>query len=154
MGLGVFVALVSFFTVVHWTLIPADPLFRVFLVLCFMGNILPYVRSGSSLGMERLEWFLFNLLAVGPLCTGLLLWLNFLGHGTEVITYHTVEKVDIGRTKVTYHFADGALERTPLARSVYRDQGEVIGSTMRITQADGLLGIPVMLEMEPVASRP
>src|SRR6185369_13136764 len=78
MGLGIFIALGSLFTVAPWTEIQPDLLLRVFLVLCFGGNLLPYLRSGLWLGMERLEWFLFNLLAVGPIGTSLLLWANFL----------------------------------------------------------------------------
>jgi hypothetical protein len=153
MGLGIFVGLVSFFTVVYWTLIAPDLLFRLFLVLCFVGNLLPYMRSGLWLGMERLEWFLFNLLSVGPLGTSLLLWLNFLGHGPVSESDHSVATVDVGRTVITYYFADDHLREFPFARSVYSDSGEVIGSTIRISQADGFLGIPVILRKEPVPSR-
>jgi hypothetical protein len=148
MGLGVFVGLVSFYTVVHWTLITADLLFRLFLILCFVGNLLPYMRSGLRLGMERLEWFLFNLLAVGPLGTSLLLWLNFLGHGPVMESDHSVAHVEAARTRLIYYFVDGHLKEFPLARSVYRDPSDVIGSTIRIGQADGLLGVPVVLRKE------
>jgi hypothetical protein len=152
MGLGIFVGLFSFFSVVFWTLIASDLLFRSFLVLCFAGNLLPYVRSGLWLGMERLEWFLFNLLAVGPLGTSLLLWLNFVGHGPVQVSDHSVAYVDAGRTMITYHFVDGNLDEFPLARAVYRDPGDVVGSTVRITRAEGLLGVPVVLRKEPVGA--
>lgn len=150
MGLGIFVGLGSFFTVVYWTLIPSDVLFRIFLVLCFAGNLLPYMRSGLWLGMERLEWFLFNLLALGPLLTSVLLWLNFLGHGPVVETDHPVAYVDSGRTVLTYHFVDDHLKEFPLARSVYRNPGDVVGRTIRTAQADGLFGVPVLVRKEAV----
>jgi len=152
MGLGIFVGLFSFFTVVHWTLIAPDLLFRIFLVLCFAGNLLPYMRSGLWLGMERLEWFLFNLLAVGPLGTSLLLWLNFLGHGPITVSDHSVAFADAGRTMITYHFVDGHLEEFPFARAVYRDLGDVVGSTIRVTEAEGLLGVRVVLRKEAVVA--
>jgi hypothetical protein len=152
MGFGIFVGLISLFTVVFWTLIAPDLLFRIFLVLCFAGNLLPYLRSGLWLGMERLEWFLFNLLAVGPLTASLLLWLNFLGHGPTEVADHSVIHVDAGSTMLTYHFANGHLKEYPFARSVYRDPGDVVGSTIRISQADGLFGVPVILRKEPVLS--
>ncbi len=148
MGIGVFTGLLSLFTVVFWTLIAPGQLFRIFLVLCFAGNLLPYMRSGLWLGMERLEWFLFNLLAVGPLGTSLLLWLNFLGHGPAVVTDHSVAYVDLGRTMVTYHFQDGHLDGFPMARMVYRDPGDVVGSRIRYTQAEGLFGVPVVVDKE------
>jgi len=150
MGLGIFVGLFSFFTVVFWTLVAPDLLFRIFLALCFAGNLLPYMRSGLWLGMERLEWFLFNLLAVGPLGTSLLLWLNFVGHGPVAVSDHSVDFVDAGRTMITYHFVDGHMEEFPLARAVYRDPGDVVGSTIRSTQAKGLFGVPVVLRKEAV----
>jgi hypothetical protein len=152
MGFGIFVGLFSFFTVVYWTLIAPDLLFRFFLVLCFVGNLLPYMRSGLWLGMERLEWFLFNLLAVGPLGTSLLLWLNFLGHGPVRVSDHSVAFADAGRTMITYHFVDGHLEEFPLARAVYRDLGDLVGSTIRITEAEGLFGVPVVLRKEAVVA--
>jgi hypothetical protein len=40
--------------------------------------------------MERLEWFLFNLLAVGPFVLSFLLWLNLLVHGEERTVHHRV----------------------------------------------------------------
>ena len=64
MGIGLFIGMFSLFTVAPWTLIDVPLLFRVFLVMCFAGNLLPYLRSGLWLGMERLEWFLFHFFAV------------------------------------------------------------------------------------------
>ncbi|MCW5900201.1 MAG: hypothetical protein KIT10_13115 [Flavobacteriales bacterium] len=152
MGLGLFVAVVSFFTVASWTLIRPSTLLRVLLVLCFIGNLMPYARSGFRLGMERLEWFLFNLLAAGPLLTSLLLWLNFLGHGPATYSDHRVDHVEGGRTRYVYFFVDGHLDELVLARSRYRDRHDQVGHTIRISQADGLLGVPVIVRWEAVLS--
>lgn len=148
MGIGVFVAIVGVFTVVRWTLFAPEVLFRAFLVLCFAGNLLPYMRSGLWLGMERLEWFLFNLLALGPLLTSLLLWLNFLVHGPVELTDHAVAYTEKGRTALTYTLQDGHLDAFPLARSVYWEPGDPIGSTLTFSEATGLFGVPVVLRKE------
>lgn len=150
MGIGLFVALGSLFTVATWTMVDPYLLLRTFVVLCFAGNLLPYLRSGLWLGMERLEWFLFNLLAVGPLLTSALLWANFLLHGAESTSQHLVARVDSGTTVFTYHFRDGFLDAYPFARSTYRDWYPIVGNAMEVTTAEGLLGIPVVLHKEPL----
>lgn len=154
MGLGIFFCLVSMFTVAPWTEIDPALLFRIFLGLCFAGTLLPYVRSGLRMGMERLEWFLFNLLAVGPIGTSLLLWANFLFHGEPMVSEHGVQDVEVGRTVITYTFSDGYLEDHKFARSVYRDWYATGGDRVRITEADGLFGVRVVLRKEPFRSAP
>lgn len=151
MGLGVFIALGSMFTVAAWTLIDPMLLLRGLSVLCFAGNLLPYLRSGLWLGMERLEWFLFNLLAVGPIGTSLLLWANFLLHGPATTTEHLVARAEAGRTVLTYHFADGYLEEFPFARATYNDWYPIVGNAVRITEAEGAFGVPVVLRKQPFA---
>ena len=83
MVIGIFVLIVSFWWVGTRTLISYTALGRWFALFAFAGNLLPYAWVGLRLGMERLEWFLFNLLAVGPTIFSLLLWLNLLVHGPE-----------------------------------------------------------------------
>ena len=149
MGFGIFVALGSMFTVATWTLIEPMLLLRIFLVLCFAGNLLPYLRSGLWLGMERLEWFLFNLLAVGPLGTSTLLWLNFLVHGPERTTEHVVLRAEMGNTMLTYDFTDGYLDAFRFARTTYRDWFPITGNAVRVTEAEGVLGVGVVVRKEP-----
>jgi len=83
MVLGIFVLLASFWWAGTRTLISYMELARWFALFAFVGNLLPYKRVGLALGMERLEWFLFNLLAVGPFVLSALLWLNLLVHSEE-----------------------------------------------------------------------
>ncbi len=83
MVFGIFVLLVSFWWVGSKTLITYTALGRWFALFAFVGNLLPYSKVGLRFGMERLEWFLFNLLAVGPFLFSLALWLNLGIHGAE-----------------------------------------------------------------------
>lgn len=83
MVLGIFVLLASFWWAGTRTLISYMELGRWFALFAFAGNLLPYKKVGLALGMERLEWFLFNVLAVGPLVLSSLLWLNLVVHDEE-----------------------------------------------------------------------
>ncbi len=83
MALGIFVVLVSFWWAGMRTLITFMLLSKVFAALAFAGNLIPYAWSGARLGMERFEWFLFNLLAVGPLVFSALLWINYFVTGPD-----------------------------------------------------------------------
>lgn len=83
MALGIFTILVSFWWVGMRTFVSLMLLSKVLAVLAFGGNLLPYARSGGRWGMERLEWFLFNVLAVGPLLFSTLLWANYTFTGPE-----------------------------------------------------------------------
>ena len=84
MALGVVLWLAVFWGLGQRTLITYGTLFRWFALFAFAGDLLPYAWSGRRLGMERLEWFFFNLFAVGPFLFALFLGINFLFSGTEV----------------------------------------------------------------------
>lgn len=148
MAAGVFSAIICMVTVGPWTLVDAVFLFRGLLFLCFAGNLVPYLRSGLVLGMERLEWFLFNLLAVGPLGMGLLLWANFLLHGPVTVTEHKVGSTSIRGGFLHYELADGFLAEYPYALVVPWSQATEIGSHLRVTTAKGLFGVPVLVSKE------
>lgn len=154
MVLGIFAALFTLFTAAPWTLIEPAVLFRVFIGLCFIGNLLPYIRFGWRMGMERLEWFLFNLLAVGPWLTCILLWLNYLGHGPVTTADHGVASVDQHGGVLYYHFTDGYLQEYPHARAIFRDLYPIIGDRMHVSLATGLLGVPVVVRKAPFVSGP
>lgn len=152
MAFGVFVALVSALTVVPWTLIDHGLLLRFFIGLCFVGNLLPYARSGLRMGMERLEWFLFNLLAIGPLVTSALLWANYFGHGPASVSTHAVVDVENHRTYWTYTFSDDFLHDHWMARSIYSDLPDAHGHVQEVSIAEGLLGFEVVVQKRPVIS--
>lgn len=154
MGIGIFVAIGSMLGVVPWTLAPPGHLFRLFLALCFAGNLLGYGRSGLRLGMERLEWFLFNLLAVGPLLMSGLLWLNYLAHGPVRTTDHDVRAAEHVNGFLTYTFRDDFLQEYPWARRSHRDAYPIVGDRVHVSIAEGLLGVPVVVRKEPFVSGP
>jgi hypothetical protein len=149
---GIFILLGSMVSVVPWTLIDPGLLFRIFLVMAFGGNLLGYARAGLRLGMERLEWFLFNLLAVGPILLSALLWLNYLGHGPEVVTDHEVLEVRQVNGFLVYTYRDDFLKEHDLARWSHRDSYPIVGNSMHISLASGLLGVPVVVRKEPFVS--
>lgn len=96
MVLGIFVFLVCFWAGLSVTFIPVGHLLRYAVFLSVVWGLLPYRASGLRLGMERLEWFMFHVLAVGPILLALLFVINFFGHGPErtiVLTegFRTVE---------------------------------------------------------------
>ena len=102
--------------------------------------------------MERLEWFLFNLLAVGPIVMSLLLWLNYLGHGPEVVTDHDVLEVREVNGFLVYTYRDDFLREHHLARWSHRDSYPIVGNRMHISLAAGLLGVPVVVRKQPFVS--
>lgn len=83
MLLGVFGAVFIFYAIGQRTFISFTELFRWFALFAFAGNLVPVQWYTKPLAMDRMEWFWFNLLAIGPLllCTGLLV--NFFFHGKE-----------------------------------------------------------------------
>ncbi|MFT3884786.1 MAG: hypothetical protein QM724_04955 [Flavobacteriales bacterium] len=81
MAIGIFVSLFTVLWLGRRTFIPALDLVRVMALCCVVGTLVPYAISGLRLGMEKLEWFLFNVLAIGPLCVSFLLVVNHYVHG-------------------------------------------------------------------------
>ncbi len=147
MAIGVFFTLVNVVTVVRWTLIEPTTLLRGLALLCFIGSVLPYRLAAFRLGMARLEWFLFNLLAVGPLLMGAALWTNFLFHGHTTTSDHRIAEVEGGSAFRKHTFTDGLWAEYPLARLLTREQSETMGIDVRITTAQGLFGVPVVVRI-------
>ena len=83
MLIGLFGAIFTFFLVAQRTLVPYRELLRWFALLAFAGNLLPKRCYAAAMGMDRVEWFWFNLLAPGPMLLCGALWLNFLLRGPE-----------------------------------------------------------------------
>ena len=83
MAAGILILLASFWSVGQLTFISYLMLSKVFATLAVTGNLLPYAWSGLRLGLEKFEWFLFNVLAVGPLVLSALLWVNYGFTGEE-----------------------------------------------------------------------
>jgi hypothetical protein len=147
MAIGLFAFIATFWAGQAITFITFGEIFRWLALFSFAGNLLPYMRSGLVLGMERLEWFLFNLLAVGPLVFSMLLWANFLLRG-EPVAY--VLQGNPARTDVLSHWH--AKRELPPRRRLdailshlsdeERAKGYVIGPLLKVSE--GALGYAVI----------
>jgi hypothetical protein len=83
MALSILLFIVVFWTIGQRTLITFTELFRWLALFAFAGNFLPKRWVETRFEMDRMEWFWFNLLAVGPLLLTCCLALNFFVHGPE-----------------------------------------------------------------------
>jgi hypothetical protein len=154
MAVGLVVFIVTFWSGQLLTLITYSAMFRWLALFCMAGNVLPYAGSGLRLGMERLEWFLFNLLAVGPLLFSLLLWANYLLHGPPE---RLLLDGNWSRREVLAHWHEqGALPGgRPMEhlRERLTDEEAAKGYAMGplLGVAPGLLGYDVIVEWESAA---
>ena len=83
MAVSILVFIVLFWTIGQRMFITYNELFRWFALFAFAGNFLPRQWYAKRFAMDRLEWFWFNILAVGPLLFCCCLLLNFFIHGPE-----------------------------------------------------------------------
>lgn len=145
MALGVFVWLVSFWFIATRTFIQFSELLRWFALFAFAGNLVPYKIIAARLKMERLEWFLFNLLAIGPFLFAIALCCNFFFHGKE-IKYLVPQAY--GMDVVRYWRENDAL---PVMIPVeFEEQIQIAGpGDQLLVIAKGSLGYDVMLEWGP-----
>jgi hypothetical protein len=157
MVLGIFVVLVSFWWVGTKTFITYMALGRWFALFAFAGNLLPYGKVGLRFGMERLEWFLFNLLAIGPFLFSLALWLNLCVHGPE--RWYIVQADGVVHDVRRYWLETGELPpNTPLGTGGDRSPQDLAGSApigaRLLGVADGVLGYEVVTTWESISARP
>lgn len=141
MAFGVIVFLVTLWLAISMVYLTFVELMQWFALFAFVGNLVPYVRSGLSLGMERFEWFLFNLLAIGPFLWSAMLVLNLAVHGPERVYVMPVRGLD----PVRYwrqHDAMPAMNEITLERAHSGEFGEggPEGSLVLTGVADGCLG--------------
>jgi hypothetical protein len=84
MAFGIFIGLFTLIWMGARTFVPVLVIFRFLAVMCVAGTLLPYVWTGLRFGMAKLEWFLFNVLFIGPVVTSLLVLANHFVHDTPV----------------------------------------------------------------------
>lgn len=151
MVLGIFSAIFTLAWTGRRTVVSIEHLARALALLCVVGNLLPYAWTGLRAGMARFEWFMFNLLAVGPLTICALLLLNAWVHGP--VTYATagfgggvtVEvREDDGSTRSLVLGWPGNLEFGP---DEMRESGT---GRYRVGVAKGCLGYWVVVERKVV----
>lgn len=145
---GIIVGLVAVIILGSLTFIGYDALLRWFLLFAFAGNLLPWRLGGGRLGMERLEWFLFNLLAVGPILLSAALLLNFSVHGPERFMLvpgplaHSVPRYWVEHDELPPH---RVLEARPTSTAEAQRAGAATGDHL-LGMADGCLGYAVVTE--------
>lgn len=81
MGISIFASLLTVMWFGRRTFIEPLVIARWMVLLCVVGTLLPYRWSGLRLGMAKFEWFLFNVLAIGPLTICALIAINHFVHG-------------------------------------------------------------------------
>lgn len=151
MALGIFALLATVVFLTPFIFIGIGTLFRWLLLFAFVGNLLPYAWSGLRWGMERLEWFLFNLLAVGPFLFSLAIVLNFTVHGPEELFLVG----GLGDRSVTRYWAEngGLPPHLPLPQdpkeleALVNTEGEL--GDFVLGMADGCLGYAVVTTWRP-----
>lgn len=102
MVIGIILFVVAFWTVVATVYMPIADILRWFAFLAFAGNLVPYRFSGARLGMARFQWFMFNLLAIGPLLFTAVFALDHALHGPV-----RIELLDRGMDPVLYWRENG-----------------------------------------------
>jgi hypothetical protein len=152
MALGIFILLISFWSVGQWTLVRYMTMSQVLALLAMAGNLVPYAWSGSRLGMERLEWFLFNVLAVGPILFSALLWSNFLITGpSRSYIVDLSPRYDVHRYWIEHGSLPAHLEVTlsSIDTTTARLLEEWKGRASALDLARGWLGYDVILHWGP-----
>lgn len=149
MALGIFVLIITFWWVGARTFVSYSLLARWFAFFAFVGNLLPYNKVGLRYGMERLEWFLFNLLAVGPLVFSVLLWMNLLVHGPErLVVFPWSANIVALHTYVMDH--DGIPLHTEVGTSKEEAMHALRNGQRLLGTATGLFGYEVVVTWEKV----
>ncbi len=150
MALGIFFGLFTLTWMGGRTFVQPLVIFRFLALLCVIGTLMPYVWTGLRFGMARLEWFLFNVLFLGPVITSVLVLLNHFVHDPPVYSvqpfrHNAVAVVDNG----------GATDRLEIAWSSFgfTEAELTTGSshTYRVGFAKGCFGYwsVVSCEVEP-----
>ena len=91
MALGLFISLFTVIWMWGRTFINGDHLLRWLALFCAIGTLVPYAHSGLRMGMERMEWFLFNLVGVGPLMLSAFITINHWVHGPVRFSDHQIK---------------------------------------------------------------
>lgn len=104
MVLGIILFVVAFWAAVATVYLPLAVILRWFALLAFAGNLVPYRYSGLRLGMARFQWFMFNLLAIGPFLFTVLFAVDHALQGPA-----RIELLDRGMDPVLYWRENGRL---------------------------------------------
>lgn len=159
MFIGLFFGIFTFAFIGMATVISKIFLSKVLAFFCFAGLLIPLRLYKKWFGMSRVEAMLFNIMAVGPTISAILLWVNFLvrmGEQEEtyaVISSHISAAEHFDDIKVVFILEDKAYDEFPEFRTLPLEKGNLKNAeakALKIRTADGLLGYKVFLGSEPV----
>lgn len=153
MVVGLFAMLVAFWWVAASVLVSYWIVGRLFCAFAFAGNLVYAAWTRRLFGMSRPFWFMFNLLAIGPLLFCLFFGLNAL-FAVEEDSYIVHEPLS-GMGLKAYWIEHGSLPPFVLASpgtSVPGDLEEDEFSVMRVSR--GLFGFEVIGWREPDRMKP
>jgi hypothetical protein len=151
MALGIFFGLFTLIWMGGRTFVPPLLIFRFLALLCVVGTLLPYVWTGLRFGMAKLEWFLFNVLFIGPVVTSFLVLTNHFVHDTPVYAEQPFRQ-----NAVVQVVSDGRTERLEIAWSSFGfTEAELASSptrTYRVGFAKGCFGFWSVVSTEAVTA--
>ena len=150
---GLFAMLVAFWWVAASVLVSYWIVGRLFCAVAFAGNLAYGAWTRRVFSMSRPLWFMFNLLAIGPLLFCAFFGLNAL-FATEARSFIIHEPVS-GMGLKAYWIEHGTLPAVVLASpgtTVAGDPEDHAFSVMRISR--GLFGFEVLGWREPEYVKP
>lgn len=154
---GLFLGIFTFTFIGSATVVSKIFLSKVLAFFCFAGLLIPFRFYKKWFRMNSVEIVLFNLLAIGPLITSFLLWINFLVRTPEQEETFVVVSSGISTAEhyddihVIFTLENNAYEDYPEFRRVVLEKGELKkaeAETLKIKMAEGILGYKVFLGNE------
>lgn len=156
---GMFFGIFTFVFIGTSTFISKFLLSKTLALFSFAGLLLPFRFYKKWFGLGKVEATLFNIMAIGPTISSLLLWTNFLvttGEKEEtipVLSARITTAVYFDDLSVRFTLENKAYEEYPEFRTVQLEKGnlEIAGAKqLKIKTAEGLLGYKVFLGNEAV----
>ncbi len=154
MILGLLFGLFSLAYAGHYTFLSRMDLSRLMALCCFIGALLPVGFYRRWFPFSRWDVLFFNLLGVGPVLCGMVLWINFFFHGpADLFTYKVIDRrvertVIPGDPVVWVELENEAMQAYPQYRKyeVYEGHKAALNADrVQYRTAIGLLGWRILL---------
>ena len=157
---GLFFGIFTFAFIGSATLVPNIFLSKILAFFCFIGLLIPFRFYKKRFGMNKVEAALFNIMAIGPSVSALLLWTNFLIRTSEkeesfnVFSVKLIEAEHFDNLEVIFSLEnDSVYIDYPKFRTVSLEKGDLKkaeAGKLKITTAMGLLGYRIYLGNEAI----
>lgn len=152
MVIGLFAMIVAFWWVASAVLITYWLVGRLFCGFAFTGNLVYGAWTRRLFGMSRSFWFMFNLLAIGPLlfCSFFALNAVFTSEQRAYMISEPVRGLGIKQYWIEHGSLPPVLLKTPgTTISLGKDEDPEPGSFSVMRVSKGLLGFEVLSWREP-----